>query len=93
MNPAALDRAVLSDGLAQIAQFRGTYDSKTDQTAQTDQRIGIAEQFGAPPGSEPTSRHSKLTSETAQHPPSCAEGVGAPPDSTHARPSDGAPEP
>ena len=34
-----LDRAVRSGGLAQIAQLMGTYVSKTDQTAQTDQRI------------------------------------------------------
>jgi hypothetical protein len=87
----ALDRAVLSGGLAQIAQLMGTYDSKTDQTAQTDQRIEIAEQFGAPPGQKLTSRHPKLTSGTAQQPNPCVQVIGAPLDSSHARPSDGAP--
>jgi hypothetical protein len=93
MIPPALDRAVLSAGLAQIAQLIRTYDSKTDQTAQTDQRIEIAEQFGAPPGQKLTSRHPKLTSGPAQQPNPCGQAVGAPLDSTHARPSDGAPQP
>ena len=66
MNPPPLDRAVLSSRLAQIAQLMGTYDSKTDQTAQSDQRIGNAEQFGAPLDQKPTSPHPKLTSGTAQ---------------------------
>ena len=45
MTRPALDRAVLSSRLAQIAQLMGTYDSKTDQTAQSDQRIGNAEEI------------------------------------------------
>ena len=55
MTRPALDRAVLSSRLAQIAQLVGSYDSKTDQTAQSDQRIENAEQFGAPPGQKLTS--------------------------------------
>jgi Flp pilus assembly protein TadG len=90
MIPPALDRAVLSAGLAQIAQLISTYDSKTDQT---DKRIEIAEQFGAPPCQKLTSRHPKLTSGPAQQPNPCGQAVGAPLDSTHARPSDGAPQP
>ena len=39
MNPPALDHTVLSSRLAQIAQLMGTHDSKTDQTAQSDQRV------------------------------------------------------
>ena len=91
MTRPALDRAVLSSRRVQIAQLMRTYESKTDQTAQTDQRIEIAEQFGAPPGQKLTSRHPKLTSGTAQQPNPCVQVVGAPLDSTHARPSDGAP--
>jgi hypothetical protein len=86
-----LDRSVLVVGLAQIAQLMETRDSKTDQTDQTDQRIEITEQFGAPPGHKLTRRHPKLTSGTAQQPPPCVQVVGVPLDSTHARPSDGAP--
>ena len=74
----ALDRAVLNGGLAQIAQPMGTYDSKTDQTAQTDQRIEIAAQFGAPPGQKLTSRHPKLTSGTARRPDSRAPSAKNP---------------
>ena len=66
MTRPALDRTVLSSRLPQIAQLMGTYDSKTDQTAQTDQRIENADRFGAPPGQKLTSRHPKLTSGTAQ---------------------------
>jgi hypothetical protein len=87
----ALDSALLSGGLAQFAQPLGTYDSKTDQTAQTDQRIEIPGQFVATPGSKPTSRHSKLTSGTAQQPNPCLQIIGAPLASTPARPSEGAP--
>jgi hypothetical protein len=94
MNAAALNRAVLTDGLAQIAQVMGTYHFTTDQTAQSDQRIEFAEQFGAPPGSKSTSRDPKLTSESTRHPPLCVAGVGAAPlDSTDAYTSDGAPQP
>ena len=41
-----LNRAVRGGGLAQIAQLQGTHDSKTDQTAQTDQRIETPREFG-----------------------------------------------
>ena len=87
----APDRTVLGCALAQIAQLAGPYDSKTDQTDQSDQRIEIAEQFGAPPGQKLTSRYPKLTSGTAQQPNPCVPVVGTPLDSTQARPSDGAP--
>jgi hypothetical protein len=73
----ALDRAVLSSRLAQIAQLVGTHDSKTDQTAQSDQRIGDAEQFGAPLDQIPTSPHPKLTRGTAQRPQPEVQVVGA----------------
>ena len=68
MTLPALDRVVLSSGFAQIAQLEGTYDSKTDQTAQSDQRIEKSSKFRAPPGQKPTSPHQKLTSGTAQRP-------------------------
>jgi hypothetical protein len=48
MRARAFDRAVLSRGLAQMAQLVGTYDSKTDQTAQSDQGVELADQFGCP---------------------------------------------
>jgi hypothetical protein len=89
MTLPTLDRAVRGGGLAQIAQLQGTYDSKTDQTAQTDQRIGTAGKFGMVVGPELTRPDPKLTSGTAQrlHP---GVVVGVPIDSGHARPSDGA---
>ena len=89
----ALDRTVLDGGLAQIARLMGTYDSKTDQTAQTDQPIENPGKFFAHPGQKLTSRHPKLTSGTAQQPNRCVQVVRAPLGSTHARPSDGAPQP
>jgi hypothetical protein len=88
MNPPAL--GVLS-GLAQIALLTGTHDSKTDQTAQSDQRVGNAGQFGAPSGQKLTSPHQKLTSGPAQQPPSVVATVGALFASARARPSGGAP--
>ena len=87
MTRPALDRAVLSSRLAQIAQLMGTYDSKTDQTAQTDQRVGNAGKFGAPLDQKPTSPHPKLTSRTAQ------QVAGARIDSTHAPSSGAGPQP
>ena len=91
MTLPALDRVVLSSGFAQIAQLEGTYDSKTDQTAQSDQPIETAGDFGASLAPELTARHAKLTSGTAQRPNPAVQVVGAPLDSAHARPSDGAP--
>jgi hypothetical protein len=87
----ALDRAVLSGRLAQIAQLVGTYDSKTDQTAQSDQRVGNAGEFGAPLDQKLTSRDPKSTSETAQQPNAGVQTVGAPADFIHGCRSDGAP--
>jgi hypothetical protein len=88
MNLPALDRALLSGRLARSAQARGTYDSKTDQTAQTDQRIEIADQFGAPHGLKPTSPHPKLTSGTAQRPQPEVQVVGASLDRARGHPRD-----
>ena len=93
MTRPALDRAVLSSRLGQIAQLMGTYDSKTDQTAQSDQRLENPGKFFAHPGQKLTSRHPKLTSGTAQQPNRCVQVVRAPLGSTHARPSDGARQP
>ena len=87
MTRPALDRAVLSSRLAQIAQLMRSYDSKTDQTAQSDQRIGNARKFGAPLDQKPTSPHPKLTSRTAQ------QVAGARIDSTHAPSSGAGPQP
>jgi hypothetical protein len=81
MTHPALDRAVLSSRLAQIAQLMGTYDSKTDQTAQSDQRLGNAGKFGAPLDQKPTSRHQKLTSGTAHQTHCHARGAPSPTDS------------
>ena len=89
----ALDRTVLGGGLAQIARLMGTYDSKTDQTAQTDQRVGNAGQFGAPLDREPTSPHPKLTSGTAQRSIPDVQVAGARIDSTHAPSSSAGPQP
>jgi hypothetical protein len=78
MTRPALDRAVLSSRLAQIAQLMRSYDSKTDQTAQSDQRIGNPRKFGAPLDQKPTSSHQKLTSGTAQQTRSRARGAPSP---------------
>ena len=78
MNLPRVDRAGLVVRLAQIAQLMGTYDSKTDQTAQSDQRIEKASKFRAPPGQELTSPHPKLTSGTAQRADCIAQGATNP---------------
>jgi hypothetical protein len=88
MTRPALDRAVLSSRLAQIVQLMGTYDSKTDQTAQSDQRVGNARKFGALLDQEPTSLHQKLTSGTAQRLNPDVQVAGAPLESARARRSD-----
>jgi hypothetical protein len=93
MTRPALDRAVLSSRLPQIAQLMGTYESKTDQTAQSDQRVGNAGEFGAPLDQKPTSPHPKLTSGTAQRSNPDVQVAGARIDSTHARSSDAGPQP
>ncbi len=62
MTRPALDRAVLSSRLGQIAQLMGTYDSKTDQTAQSDQRIENEWRFVPSPGWKLTTPHLELTS-------------------------------
>ena len=92
MNLPNLDRALLSGRLARFAQSVGIYDSKTDQTAQTDQCIETTVEFGAPPGQKLTRRAPKLTSETAQQPDSRVQ-AGAPLDSTDACTSDGGLQP
>jgi hypothetical protein len=93
MIPPARGRAVLVGRLAHIANLHETYDSKTDQTAQTDHAIGNAWKFGAHLGQKLTSAHQKLTSGTAQQPRRIVPIVGAPLESARARPSDGAPQP
>jgi hypothetical protein len=62
MTHPAIDHTVF----AQIAQLMGIDDSKTDQTAQSDQHPENAGEFGALFGLELTSHHRKLTSGTAQ---------------------------
>jgi len=84
MTHPALDRAVLSSGPAQIAQPTETYDSKTDQTAQSDQRFGNAGEFSAPLDQKPTGLPPKLTSGTAQRSNPGVQVAGARIDSTHA---------
>ena len=93
MNLPALDRAALSSGLAQNAQLIGTYDSKTDQTAQSDQRVGNAGEFGPPLDQKLTSPHQKLTSGPAQRSNPDVQVAGARIDSTHARSSVAGPQP
>jgi hypothetical protein len=88
MIPPALGRAVLVGRLVHIANLHGTYDSKTDQTAQTDHDIENAWKFGAHPGQKLTSAHQKLTNGTAPQPNPGARDVGSPLDSAH-----GAPQP
>ena len=86
-----LDRTVLVGRRAQIAQLQGIHDSKTDQTAQTDQRIETAGEFGAISGEKLTSPHPKLTSGTAQRLHPGVQVVNVTIVSAHARPGDGAP--
>jgi hypothetical protein len=93
MNLPALDHSMRVGRLAQVTQLAGTYDSKTDQTAQPDQRIETAEQFGAAVGPELTTRDPKLTGGTAQRPHPDVQVVGASLGFVHARPSDGASPP
>jgi hypothetical protein len=88
MNPPPLDRAVLSGRLARIVQIMWPYDSKTDQTALSDQHIGNARRFSAPLDQEPTTRHPKLTSRTAQQSNPDVQVTGARLQSARARRSD-----
>ncbi|MCE3248736.1 MAG: hypothetical protein K0R41_2561, partial [Geminicoccaceae bacterium] len=62
MTLPALDRALATGRLAQIAQPKETYVPKTGQTGQTGQRIENALRFGATPGQKLISRHPKLAS-------------------------------
>lgn len=80
MTRSAFNHAVLSSRLAQNSQPMATYDSKTDQTAQSDQRIGIARKFAAALDQKPTSCHPKLTSGTANQAHSRARGAPSPTD-------------
>jgi hypothetical protein len=91
MIPPATDRLVPRCALAQIAQLAGTYDSKTDQTAQTDQDIENAEEFGTRFGPELTSSHPKLTSRTVQRSEPPLRDLNIPIVSARGRPSHGAP--
>src|SRR5687767_12382197 len=94
MTLPALDRAVATGRLAQVAQLKETYVPKTGQTGQTGQRIEDAWKFGAVPGQKLTSRHPKLASAhqnpasgTVQQPNPAAQDVGTPIDSAYRRPS------
>ena len=87
------DRAARSDPLAQIAQRVRTYDSKTDQTAQSDQHPENAGEFGALFGLELTSSHPKLTSGTVQRSNPALQGLNIPIASTRSRPTFGVPSP
>ena len=94
MTLPALDRAVATGRLAQIAQPKETYDPKTGQTGQTGQPIENAWKFGAARGQKRTGRHAKLASayqkqasETVQQPNPAAQNVRTPTDSTYARPN------
>jgi hypothetical protein len=86
-------RAVFDIRLAQLAQLMGTYDSKTDQTDLTDQRVVNLGKFFAHSGQKPTSCRPKLTSGSAQQPHPCTRGFGRRVCFECARPSDGAPQP
>jgi hypothetical protein len=87
MTLPALDRAVATGRLAQIALLKETYVPKTGQTGQTGQRIEDAWKFGAAFGQKLTSRHPKLASGTAQQPNPAAQDVRTPVDSAYARPN------
>jgi hypothetical protein len=87
----APNRGVLRCALAQIAQLAGTYDSKTDQTAQSDQRLDFAEEFGALSSPKLTSRHPKLTSGTVQPSNPALQRLNIPIVSARGRPSHGPP--
>ena len=100
MTLPALDRAVATGRLAQLAQLKETYVPKTGQTGQTDQRIEKAAEFDAPPGQKLTRRHPKLASAdkktrggTVEQPPPCERGFSRRVRFERARPSDGAPQP
>jgi hypothetical protein len=90
---APTDRLVPRCAFAQIAQLAGTYDSKSDQTAQTDQRFDIADEFGALLGPELTSYDPKLTSGTVQPSNPALQALNIPIVSAPGRPSHGAPSP
>jgi hypothetical protein len=94
MTLPALDRAVATGRLAQIAQLKETYVPKTGQTGQTGQRIENAWRFGATPGQKLISRHPKLASAyqkpaggTGQQPNPAAQEVRTPIGSAYVRPN------
>jgi hypothetical protein len=94
MTLPALDRAVATGRLAQIAHLKGTCVLKTGRTGQTGQRIEDAWKSGAAPGQKLTSRHPKLASAhqkpasgTVQQPNPAAQDVRTPIDSAYARPN------
>jgi hypothetical protein len=89
----ALDRAALVVRPAPIAQLIGIDVSKTDQTAQSDQRIENAAKFDAGPGQKLTTPYQKLTSRIAQQPRLIVQVVAARIDSTHVPSSIAGPQP
>jgi hypothetical protein len=92
MTLPALDRAVGTGRLAQIAQLKETYVPKTGQTGQTGHCIESAWKFDAPPGQKLTRLHPKLASGdektrsgTVQQPNPGAQDVRTPIDSANVR--------
>jgi hypothetical protein len=83
----ALDRAVATGRLTQIAQLEETYVPKTGQTGQTGQRVEKAWKIGTSPGQKLTSRPPKPASGTVQQPNPAAQDVRTPIDSAYARPN------
>jgi hypothetical protein len=78
MTHPARDYPALSYASPQIAQLDEIYDSKTDQTAQTDQHPETVGEFGALLGPELTSGHPELTSGAAQGSGSCTRCANHP---------------
>jgi hypothetical protein len=93
MTPPTRDHPALRGAPAQITQVVRIHDSKTDQTAQSDQRIETAREFGTLLGPELTSRHPKLTSGTVQRSNPALQVLGIPVNTAQGRPSHGAPSP
>jgi hypothetical protein len=94
MTLPALDRAVATGRLAQIAQLKGTYVPKTGQTGQTGWRIEKAWNIGTAPGQKLTSRPPKLASAyqkpaggTVQQPNPAAQDVHTRIHSAYPRPN------
>jgi hypothetical protein len=90
MNLPALDRAVLTRRLAQVAQLRETYVPKTGQTGQTGQHIENATEYSSRAGQYLSGCPLKLASGTCQRRIRPVPGR-RPRSVTHGEPSEGAP--